>query len=541
MPPAPRRNVLPLGEGPRRPWVRSRRVSALVVVATILALGGAVAAVYTTGVTLGARIAPPPDGGTGDDPIGAPEAERPSSTTTGGDDGSLPDRVEGSASSTTGPGSTTRSESSSSSSSRPSEGPAPVEPYPGLWPYVSWDEVTAHAGRGDARYRTPADTALRFATEVVGLTDATVGTVAEDGVVGWVEVRSGSGSTLVTLTHATAGETTASTPWSVVEATGSVGLDLPPTVADGALRARSTGAPGVVGVHDRTRWRGIGVAPTPGAPFDVRLDPGVSGPAIAVAFAGDPRQPSSFTVRRVHLRAGAGVVAPGAPADPVAAARALVEVTSRGDVGATWELLDEAARRAVLDWRGLAGRLPRLRDQVAGFGMRDLTTTTVTTSAGPVAVVAPAIATDGAGPVGALAFRIDDGARLASTAAGSVTWTGPTAEAPGVVAVGAVRPLALVLDGVVWASTPDGATGLRAATDALAPGPHVAVAITEDGGQVTASAFRFTAPDQDPLSDPDPDPDPDPPPPSAPAAPGPRDDGTTTTSPPTTTTADPGA
>jgi hypothetical protein len=280
------------------------------------------------------------------------------------------------------------------------------------------------------------------------------------------------------------------------------------------------------------------VAPAPGTTFDVRLDPGFSGPAIGVAFGGDPRRPSSFTVRRVHLRVGAGVAAPGAPADPVAAAQALVEATGRGDVGATWELLDEAARRAVLDWRGLAGRLPRLRDQVAGFGAGDLTTTTVTTAAGPVAVVAPAIATDDAGPVAALAFRIDGGARLAGTTAGSATWTGPTVEAPSVVATGAVRPLALVLDGVVWPSTPDSATGLRASADPLAPGPHIAIAITEEGGQVTASAFRFTVPERDPLGDPDPDP------PGAPTEPGARDDDATTTSLPTTTApvpTDPGA
>ena len=45
--------------------------------------------------------------------------------------------------------------------------------------------------------------------------------------------------------------------------------------------------------------------------------------------------------------------------------RILGRVRLTGDVGATWELLDPAARRSVLDWRGLAGRLPALLDTIA--------------------------------------------------------------------------------------------------------------------------------------------------------------------------------
>ncbi|HEX7134623.1 MAG TPA: hypothetical protein VF228_18765, partial [Iamia sp.] len=378
------------------------------------------------------------------------------------------------------------------------DGPDPVEPYPGLWPYVSWQEVVDHAGRGDGRYRTPRDTALRFASEVVGLTGASVGQVLEDGVVATVEIRSGRGSTLVTLTHATPGRAAASTPWSVVDATGGIGLDTPTAVGGGALRASTDGRPGVVGVHDRSRWRGIGVAPAPGAPFDVRIDPGPAGPAIAVAVAGDPRAPASFTVRRVQLGAGAGVGAPAAPADPLAATRALVEAVAQGDVGATWELLDPAARRSVLDWRGLAGRIPALRDQLELFASGSFTTTTVTTAVGAVSVVAPAVATEGTdatGPLAALAFRVDGGARLASTEAGAVSWTGPTADDPSVLASGSTRPITLVVDGAVWSSTPEGPTGLRASSAALPTGAHLAIAVSVQGEQVTASAFLFLVTD----------------------------------------------
>ncbi|HEX7130925.1 MAG TPA: hypothetical protein VF228_00025, partial [Iamia sp.] len=64
---------------------------------TVLGLGGAVAAFYTTGVTLGTRIAPSDaddadrgSGGRGDDDT----ASSSTSTETDPDDDSLPDRVE---------------------------------------------------------------------------------------------------------------------------------------------------------------------------------------------------------------------------------------------------------------------------------------------------------------------------------------------------------------------------------------------------------------------------------------------------------------
>ena len=526
MPSFPRPSALP-GDRAERPRRSSRHVSFVAVVATVLALGGAVAGVYTTGVTLGARIAPSTDGET-------PAADGPrvgdttspdgtGSSSTEADDGSLPDRAEegGTTSSASDPSTSGGGAGSSAAAGSTPGGAAPVEPYPGLWPYVSWQEVTAHAARGDGRYRTPTDTALRFASDVVGLTGASVGSVDERGVVATVEIRSGRGSTLVTLTHATPGRASAATPWSVVGALGSIALDVPTAVSGGALRATTDARPGVVGVHDRSRWRGIGVAPAPGDPFDVRLDPGPGGPAIAVAVAGDPRAPTSFTVRRVNLGSGAGLVVPAAPADPQAATRALVAAVGQGDVGATWELLDPAARRAVLDWRGLAGRLPALRDQLGLFASGSLTTTTVTTPVGTVSVVAPAVADasiEAGGPLAALAFRVDGGARLASTVAGPVSWTGPTAEDPSILASGETRPLVVVVDGAVWSSTPEGATGLRVPTEALGAGAHLAIAVGVQGEQVTASAFLFLV--ADPPAAPDGEP------PAAPAVPAdetPRD------------------
>lgn len=493
----PSRPPVPLGE-PRRRWIRSRRVSALAVVATVLALGGAVAAVYTTGVTLGARIAPSGPSGGGPVRSGVAEEEgagggsTSTSTTTRDEDGSLPDRAEGEGPAGTSPGSST-TDGTSGQGSGTAPGTDPVEPYPGIWPYVTWQEVLDHTARGDTRYRTPTDTALRFASDVVGLTGASVGVVVPDGVRTTVEIRSGRGTTLVLLTNATPGPPSSATPWSVVEATGAADLAVPATVSGAALRATTSGSPGIVGVHDRRRWRGIGVAPTPGAAFDVRVDPGASGPAIAIAVAGDPREPTSFTVRRIQLAGGSGAAAAPAPADPVAATGALVDAVGRGDVGATWELLDPAARRSVLDWRGLAGRLPALRDQLGLFASGSLTTTSVTTPVGTVAVVAPAVGAGAgdAGPLAALAFRVDGGARLASTEGGSASWKGPTAADPSVVATGPTRPLALVVDGAVWSSTPDGVTGLRASAATLAPGAHLAIAVIVRGEQVTASAYRF--------------------------------------------------
>jgi hypothetical protein len=534
MSPLPRPPIS-LGDRARRPRRSSRRVSFVAVVVVVLALGGAVAGVYTTGVTLGTRIAPSTegdsraDGGRSAGDTTSPDGPGSSSTEAGADDGSLPDRADGgdttsTASDPAGQGGTGTTAGGASAGEAP-----PVEPYPGLWPYVSWQEVTAHAARGDGRYRTPTDTALRFASDVVGLTGASVGSVDERGVVATVEIRSGRGSTQVSLTHATPGRAGAATPWSVVGAVGDISLDVPTAVAGGALRATTDARPGVVGVHDRGRWRGIGVAPAAGAPFDVRLDPGPGGPAIAVAVAGDPRAPTSFTVRRVNLDGGAGRGVPAAPADPQAATRALVAAVDQGDVGATWELLDPAARRSVLDWRGLAGRLPALRDQLGLFASGSLTTTTVTTSVGTVSVVAPAVASDGVagGPLAALAFRVDAGARLASTVAGAVSWTAPTAEDPRLLASGETRPLVVVVDGAVWSSTPDGATGLRVPTEALGVGAHLAIAVSVQGEQVTASAFPFLV--ADPPATPEVDP------PAAPEAPpdeAPRD---APAEPPTTT------
>lgn len=533
MAPAPRTSA-PSGDRSRRRGGRTpQRISVVAVLVTVLALGGAVAGVYTTGVTLGARLAPSNEDdarGTGRRSDGRPsdDTDVSSSSTAApdGGEGSLPDRVEDGSSTSTGPTPSSTEGGGAGPGTTPGGDP-PVEPYPGVWPYVSWDEVAAHAARGDGRYRTPTDTALRFASDVVGLSGASVGEVDERGVVATVEIRSGRGSTLVTLTGATAGRASSAVPWSVVEATGEVGLTVPTAVSGAAVRTTTDGRPGVVGVHDRGRWRGIGVAPTPGAPFDVRIDPGAGGPAIAVAVAGDPRAPASFTARRVNLAVGAGAPVPAAPADPLAATEALVAALDQGDVGATWELLAPPARRSVLDWRGLAGRIPALRDQLGLFASGSFTTTDVITPIGTVSVVAPAVA-EATTPLAALAFRVDGGARLASTEAGSVTWRGPTTDDPGVVASGPTRPLALVVDGAVWSATPDGATGLRALSDTLAAGPHLAIAVSVQGEQVTASAFRFDVPDT-PTSTPD-----DPPAtPEAPAAADPEPPATAAGPPPT--------
>lgn len=518
--------------GARRRWARSRRASAVAVIVTVLGFGGAVAGVYT-GVTLGTRIAPsvadgPREGGPRGDDVTGGGAGGPSSSTTADDDGSLPDRVEGGSTRTVDPTTTAGGDGSAGGSDV--VGADPVEPYPGLWPYVSWTEVLDHAARGDDRYRTPDDTAMRFASDVVGLTGAWVGDVSEDGVLATVEIRSGRGSTFVNLTHATPGPSSAATPWSVVDASGGITLDTPTSLSGAAVWAKTSGRPGVVGVHDRGRWRGIGVAPAPGAPFQVRVDPGPGGPAIAVAVTGDPREPASFTVRRIQLPPSSGAAAPVAPADPLEATRALVAAVDQGDVGATWELLDPAARRSVLDWRGLAGRIPALRDQLSRFASGTFTTTSVTTPAGAVSVVAPEVATEGfesSEALAALAFRVDGGARLASTDAGSVDWTGPSDDDPSVLAGGSSRPMALVVDGAVWSSAPEGATGLRASTEGLASGAHLAIAVTVQGEQITASAYLFVVADAPMTDDPPAAPQVDSPPAPTMADPPP----TTTTAP----------
>ncbi|HMJ75156.1 MAG TPA: hypothetical protein VK507_04240, partial [Iamia sp.] len=176
MAPSPRTPV-PLGDRPRRLWARSRRFSAVAVVATVLGLGGAVAAVYTTGVSLGTHIAPSTEddarGGTTEadgqgtnDGTGGPGS---TSTDEDEDDGSLPDRAGNDGSTSTGSDPSTTDGGTGNASGTTPDGAQPVEPYPGLWPYVTWQEVVEHTARGDGRYRTPTDTALRFATEVVGL------------------------------------------------------------------------------------------------------------------------------------------------------------------------------------------------------------------------------------------------------------------------------------------------------------------------------------------------------------------------------------
>lgn len=503
--PSPRRLLVPIGDR-TRPGRGSQRVSALAVILTVLALGGAVAGVYTTGVTLGARIAPRDDDRPGAAPgrPGATDGERADGTDPDGPTSSLPDRV--STPSTTGstpPGTDGTAPGRSDppgptgdtgGATPPSGGDTdPVGAYQGLWPYTSWDEVRQHRDRGDRRFTDPAATALQFAREVVGLTGPTVGSVDAGGTRASVGVRVGGQTTVVTLTRAVPDGPTRGAPWSVTGARGPVSLDAPAAVGGASLAVTSTGSPGVVGVHDRSAWRGIGVAPSPGAPVEVRVEPGAAGPAMVVAFAGDPRDPAGFAVQRVELAAGAGAATPAAPTDPAAAAQALVDAAQQGDVGAVWELLSPAVRAGVLDWRGLVGRLPALRERLAPVG-GPTTTTTVTTPLGPVAVVAPAVsdldATD-AGRLVALTFVTDGGARLASLLPADVSWAGPQGSEATVVASGPSRPVALVVDGVVWSSAPEGATGLQASAAGLDAGPHMAVAVVVDGDRVAASAHLF--------------------------------------------------
>lgn len=508
--PAPRRLIVPVA-GRRA----SQRVSFAAVVLAVLALGGAVAGVYTTGVTLGARIAPtgeertdgrPGSGGDGDTATGpdGTSAGTDATTEVATTDGatSLPDRAQGSgASTTTTPGSTGPGQPGTGGPGGAGSGGASTgEPYPGLWPYSSWDEVRQHQGSGDQRFTTAADTALRFAREVVGLTGPNVGAVDERSDEASVEIRSGGGSSLVSLARIGADGSLQGAPWGVTGARGAVGLDAPATAGGAGLPVTTDASPGVVGVHDRQGWRGVGVASRPGATIDLRLDPGPAGAAMVVALGGDPREPSTFTVQRVEL-GGGGATAPPAPADPLAATQALVDAAQRGDVGAVWELLTPDARASVRDWRGLAGRLPGLRERLSAVATGSLTTTTVATGAGPVAVVAPSVAAGSSreGAIPALAFVSAGGARLASLEPGAVSWSGPQGADLSVLASGPSRPVALVVDGGVWSAAPEGTTGLRAAADALPAGTHLAIAIVDEGGRITASAYLFEVPE--PLDD----------------------------------------
>lgn len=503
--PVPRRLVVPVGDSPRARRA-SQRVSAVAVLLTVLALGGAVAGVYSTGVTLGARIAPgddeavasdAPERGTAPERAGDGVGDDRSPTSDGDAVGTtaLPDRAQGAGvdTTTTPPGTTGVGDAGPGGTPGPGGGASTSDPYPGLWPYASWDEVRQYQGSGDRRFASAGETARRFAREVVGLTDPTIGAVDEGPTEASVEVRSAGGSSLVTLTRAGTNGSLDGAPWGVTGARGGVGLDAPATSAGATLPVTSDGNPGVVGVHDRVGWRGVGVAARPGDTVDLRLDVGSAGPAMVVAFGGDPREPSTFTMQRVELGAE-GAPAEAAPADAVAAAQALVAAAQRGDVGAVWELLTPDARASVRDWRGLAGRLPALRERLAAVASAPLTSTAVATGAGPVAVVAPSVPTGSSsseGTIPALAFVGSGGARLASLEPGAVTWSGPQGPDRAVVASGPARPVALVVDGAVWSAAPDGATGLRAAADTLAVGTHLAIAVVDEGGRITASAYLF--------------------------------------------------
>ncbi len=513
MPPPTRRQPTPLGRATRRRRGRSRgSAPVLAVVATVVVV--VVAVVCTTGVELGRRLAP----SRSDQPTaeGGPRSTRSGRDASearggGGPGGSLPDRVDAGAG--RGPSTSTPPPSSSSSDgTSPTSGPSSSTdhdedaPYLGVWPYATWDEVGQHIDGPDGRFATPEDTALRFAGDVVGLHDARVDRTSSADDAATVQLATAGGVTEVRLVRAApAGRALEDAPWSVVAAVSGVSVDAPAVAADDALALTVRGAAsGVVGLHDRTGWRGVVVADRGAA--QLRIDPGAAGPALLVAFGGDPRDPSSFSTRRIELPAGVGVRPAAAPADPLPAVHALATAASRGDVGATWELLSEAARSDVLDWRGLAGRLPALRQRLGGLAGPVLTTA-VATSAGPVTVVAPQPAPSGATPADALVLSTAGGAaRLSTLDAASVEWLSTGGTDPSVVAIGPSRPAALLVDGAVWSAAPEGGAGLRAPIGDLAPGVHLAVALVVDGPRVRASAWLFdvvAALDDGDPSDPD--------------------------------------
>lgn len=525
MSPSPRRPPIPIG-GPTRPrrgrW-RANRLSAPAVAVLSVVAVLVVAVVCTTGVELGRRLAAP----SGGDPVAGTEAtgtaRRGGGSAAGGGapGGSLPDRVGPADGTPTSQAPTTPSSTpDGTSSSGPTSAPADeADPYPGAWPYASWQEVADHIDRADVRFRTPEDTALRFAGEVIGLHDATVARTATADGEATVEVGTARGTTEITLVRAAPGRRSLTqAPWSVVAAAGGVSVDAPAVAAGTSLPVSvQGGTAGVVGLRDRAGWRGVAVID--GATTQLRFDPGAAGPALLVAFAGDPRDPAAFTIRRVDVAAGAGQLSPAAPSDPLAAVQALAGAVDSGDVGAAWELLSDPARAEVLDWRGLAGRLPALGDRLDHL-TGAVVSTNVETPSGPMAVVAPQLAPGAAVPavVDALVLATGGGAaRLSDLDGAAVDWSHDNAGEASVVAAGPSRPVALVVDGAVWAAAPDGSAGLRAPIGDLVPGTHLAVALLVDGGGATASAHAFTV--SAPMDAPSPPDGPDAPaPPSAPEA-----------------------
>lgn len=461
---------------------RSRWVSIGLTVLAVAGLGGAVAAAYVTSVELGAGLAPidDPDAPASDDVAAggpgstdAPTTVGSTATTSaaGGPDTTtgLPDRVRPPG--TNGPSTTTDPTVPPTGGD---EVPAPVGPFPGAWPYGSWAEVDAHRSRGDSRFLTPTDTALRLVREVIGSASPTVTDIAIDGDRATVTVRNQGASTRVRMVRTVADGALAGAPWSVTGATGQVDLAATDTVAGATITARTSTA-GVVAVFDRVRWRGVGVTATGGS-VEVRVEPGSAGRGLVVALGGDPRDPSSFSLRPVDLRAGAGA-APPAPTGVQTATDALLGALRTGDVGGAWAVLSRAARTEALDWRGLAARMPALAERWSALSEDGRRTVTVATTVGEAAVVLP-----GTAPGDGLALLLDGGtARVASLEPAS---TEMVIEPDAAVVRGSARPAALLVDGTPVEVTADGPAGARLPLASVAPGAHVVTAVVVEAGAV---------------------------------------------------------
>lgn len=504
-----------------------RRMSAVAAALVVLCLGGAVAAVYTTGVMLGTRIAPVADP-PADQDSAAPDGT--SSARPALPRSSLPDRVERRL--------RPRTAAPPGAGSVPDDVPinfgpgdldATLGPYPGVWPYGTWPEVRDHVERGDQSFTTPETTARRFAQEVVGVRGVRLGTqrVARNDAL--IEVRTEMGSTTVVLARPDLGEGV-DEPWGVVSASGDLALSAG-SAGPGRVGAVVRGpGPSVVAVHDRIGWRGV--ARSVAGSASLRVGPGPAVPAAVVAVAGDPRDPASFAVARVEI--GPGAPSPSPPASASVAAAEMAARVAAGDVSGVWNGLDGGARRAVLDWRGLAARWDALAAHVAPLGRGTMSVTRVTSAGVPLDVVsAPS---PGGGAVASVFRSTARGSLLESLGAPSVRWE-LTGDAPPTLTVrGPTRPSAVVIDGRTVAGGATGENGLSVSLAEVAAGPHVVVAVFL-GDQASAAATVVTTAEMTAAEPAPPAPAPEGPPTSTttePMAPEP-DPEDATRSPPTTT------
>lgn len=459
----------------------------------LVGLGGAVAAAYVTSVELGAGLAPIDDpSGPADDVEAAPGApgttQGPAATgaptttradTRPGSTPELPDRARPPSS---GTGDDPSASEPDGPSTTPDEVPGPAGPFPGVWPYGTWAEVDAHRARGDGRFLTPTDTALRLARDVAGSAAPTVTAIDLDGHRATVTVENHGATTRIQMVRAVADGSLLGVPWSVTGATGGIEVTAEDRVAGATFPVRTSVA-GVVGVFDRSRWRGVGVTATAG-PLEVRVEPGDAGTGMLVGLEGDPRDPASFSLRPVEIAPGAGAPAP-LPNGVQGATDAFLAALGSGDVRAAWAVLAPTAQQEALDWRGLAARTDGLHGRWAGLADDGRRTVTVATGTGEVAVVLPA-----SGSVAALTLALDGGtARVASI---ETATTEVVIEADAVVVQGRSRPSALLLDGTPIASEPVGPTGARLSLASVPPGPHIVTAVAVEDGRARAARHALT-------------------------------------------------